>query len=533
MKDRFQHFRDEMGGYHDTRRAVLLGRFVEDPGVVHHESSHGRIFINTLDGQLLSILNLILRSGDLDGGLQAKVESLVDRIVETSLFAHEACATYLGVKTLPASETEAEVEGLGPEYRRYYEWLASSIDPYWKGTYVQHLIGWNVAVLTFSSYLVDEVLASPIGAAIELTESLRGNDRLAVVLTGFEQAFRAGEFDDFASIARTVAAEHGHGEWDLESDECWEKFPEIGTEIEIAVSRRTREWARSALELPFFPDDRIQSTMTELMEKVKPFGILPADPDIFGSTHSSELGLVTETWSLAGSIVENLRPIVAPLIPISILRFVEGAPSVAVVSDHPAAGTGLWTIVRGDGNKASRREPVLARFPREDVMRWLGRERSPEPEVRTVTIALEERNPQPMSQFWNELGDDEARVRDLANGRVCWYLLGNYVEWLRLLGMTGSLHLFRLYPEGWQDHFRQGLEPSLLAGTALKCLRASQVNNLFLRVFSATAAAYLESLEGRMMDQGKIHSFPSEELGSVTRTASLAKQLVEKVWPYY
>ena len=190
-------------GWHDGQKMTVSITDSDDLVVAFHEKLHEEVFLGTPDGQVLSNL-LWLEEAYLGGrpGIPVAVRASVDTLMGAVPHAHEVVATYLAIKLMPVDQQARQVDQLLKAYSTWYARLSSVVDATFRSSYLQYVVGWNVAVVTFSSPLLGRMAATDLNVPIRLQPQESPAWRLARVL----DALRAGDHADLLARLNDAAA---------------------------------------------------------------------------------------------------------------------------------------------------------------------------------------------------------------------------------------------------------------------------------------------------------------------------------------
>ncbi|WP_310831350.1 hypothetical protein [Paenibacillus pedocola] len=131
---------------------------VSDIAICRHELIHSEFFIHTVYGSYQSLISkLIKQHSDDNPDYRNQLLILNYELYKQSVYAHEVVATYCSIKQLDVELIENYLCTLSTEYMNYYNTLSKLIDPYFKSTYMQYLVGHRLVSLCFDSYIRNDI----------------------------------------------------------------------------------------------------------------------------------------------------------------------------------------------------------------------------------------------------------------------------------------------------------------------------------------------------------------------------------------
>ncbi len=248
-----------------------------DPLVVRHAEVHRRVFEETSDGAVLSVL-LRMYDGDVRrvGLTPAVHHELVRDQLATGRVAQEATAIYLAIKRHPPDEQPLLLSLLDSSFERYYEVLAEVLDEVCGASRLQRLVAWSAARLAFGSRfglrLVAELAdTSPEqgadqGLALTPEPSEQPDARLQRLL---EVVSATDALDELLGQRHPHAcARVGLPAWDLHDEHAWQRLeghpPEVVELVEQELGQALRKWWVEAADLPVLTADEQRALRQDL-----------------------------------------------------------------------------------------------------------------------------------------------------------------------------------------------------------------------------------------------------------------------------
>lgn len=210
-----------IAGYHDGVGARVIDTAAPSPLVSLHEAMHGRIFRETPDGQVHASYCLAAERRALPDAVLAAVRTSSQICFEVSRLPHESFATYLSIKSLPASEESTYLRQLTPEYLQYFRPLSDRIDEFFPSSYLQFLIAWNLAVLVFSSPLLERFQTLDVSIPVDLSPDENPAHRLTLLLREFERSAMSQLSGGLERVARDTCKQRGVRYWNIFSEDAW------------------------------------------------------------------------------------------------------------------------------------------------------------------------------------------------------------------------------------------------------------------------------------------------------------------------
>lgn len=209
----------EVLGYYDGRGVVIERSSTTSREVAVHEAVHEQIFHKTVDGMLHQ---LVIRQLDEGGEVSADARSRF--LIEDTLLAHEAAATFLGIQSLDSVDERAEAfASLPADYVGYYKVMGDVIGPLTQGTFLAYTLGWALAYWAFQSERILAVYEQGWPAFETIMEKVQSPT--ARMLLGVELLRERGREWLEAGLTAAAAAysEDGTMPWDVHDDEQWRR----------------------------------------------------------------------------------------------------------------------------------------------------------------------------------------------------------------------------------------------------------------------------------------------------------------------
>jgi len=556
---RFRPFQLELqtyaAGSHDGTKAMISLSFSTDGMVVTHEAIHERIFATTPDGHLLAVLaRLVLQREDFDPAPPPTLDDLNMMLFDASRFAHEAVATYLGVKYLsPVNEPRA-VASLPSDYQCYYRALSDVIDPVFRSSYLQALIGWNVAVVTFSSPLLARFVAADLGTPLQLHDNEHPEKRIRTLI----DLLRHHDLTALERQVQMTAAETcralGVEPWDVQSEGAWEAHRAIGDSVEVEISSVARAWLQQESGLPVLTDDAQHEAFDRLAALVGRYGLSMQGAEALDvlDTQYPRADLVEAYW-LAASVTDNAQganglPRVDDhfLVSRGDVLF-QTLHSFGIISAHPPQHLSECNLLAWPTAPEPGEPPrVVGRFSMAATLEWLGRRRDYEqqnflmPTVYAITIAVRDFKDLDamMPKFFDKttFGDGTGTKFGSAASVTCWYWAANWFDIVHFMAMRHPVQLATIYPESsdaWAVQRNTSRSFDQFPELCIKVLKVPGLLGFVIRAFNFHAIASLNAYEASLRRKGVVHELDDDMLRYATGVVSFAVASIRKLWPTF
>jgi hypothetical protein len=537
-------------GSHDGRSVTVDFQSAWNMVVMHHEGIHERIFVSSADGRVLSDL-LHLRSLAREKGVEipAAVPRLAETLLNESRLAHEAAATYLGIKQYSPGVGDSVYAKLPDTYQAYYRAMAAPVERLFFGTFLQYALAVDVWAVAFSSPYLARIAESeldepPMPQPEELPNARfrRITDLLA---SGTGRGLRQLVFDAAAVACRS----DGRDPWDFEDDEAWKAnigvqtasgCTDINTIVENAISRATREWIRDHASLPILEVGEPYARALRLWaERLSPWFRLefPARDD---RRPGREHIRIEAHWQ-GNSKFRNARVIDVDWLDEA--RFLsddlfEEIVSFQVLSRQAPHNRDEWIFIAWrPGDDGPQSTPAWMGLVSAEVLkRWLGRwtlrdrDRKPIPYARAITIAVRDRKEfnelfKPMLNLLSwDIGDGKYTGPGL--GALGWYWTGNWVEHLNWLcdGLVVSYQMILIHSS--ENPSREEAE----AAPVLMLLDTPGAPGAILRVLNAKAFLWIGEIMRPLEEGGRLVRWAGEEAAIYAASARNAFEGLSLLW---
>jgi hypothetical protein len=230
-------------GWHDGFNMHISASSLTDPLVVFHERVHARIFQETADGFLHGVF-LRLSKESTSGRAAKKFRHLSKVMFKRSRFAHEAAATYLGIKSLSTEEQRIlAIQALPDEYKQYYRYLADFLDGQAHSTYFQYVLGNAITQAAFSSTAIKVFVDSNFELEGLGTQMYRPTARMRFIMAAIDGKQELWIQDVLRDVTKK-ASQLNLPLWNLDSENEWINIGERShvSRVEALLGITSYEW---------------------------------------------------------------------------------------------------------------------------------------------------------------------------------------------------------------------------------------------------------------------------------------------------
>jgi hypothetical protein len=532
-------------GWHDGERVTINLADSDDPVIAQHEAIHERIFTTMPDGQILrSLLMLVAQKEQLSIEIPPNVETNIDTLMAESRFAQEVCATYLGIKFSSVLPISNELKKLNKTYRKYYDTLADAIDPYFRSTYMQSIVGIGIMWYAFSSLFFARFSESGWDVDFTLTRYESPDERLRILISTLRKNNCAELFDFIHSRIKNYCDETAHAMWDLDSEEDWEKNRGFASLVENIATDATSKWLQEKSALPLIDKDAWHKAIEKLSERLRPYGIETVSKSASDAPlQSNETRRWLEAGVQANSLMEN--PKAQQLVKDDDFLlgkdfFMRSFKAFSIISDMSIKQTDGWTILTWD--KPEDTYPTNgAGVSTQTMLLWLQKYRDFEragivlPEPLAITIGVNELQEFPwlIKQIF-----DGMIIQDMAGrlyNSICWYWRANWLELLENYVNYGSLQtkVMTLIPSSDAELDGQLAAEHTKAtrgGMWIKVMRFADTPGFVIRAYNYRAAAFIKLREDEYIKAGKLIEFDEQERKQASRLIGHAFLTIRSLW---
>jgi hypothetical protein len=544
-------------GYATETRAVVAGfhsilgisldalAAAQNRNVTLHETMHDRILTRTPDG--LAHLRLKELSVDSLASSDAQIwaQAWCREIELHAAVAHESVATYCSIKIDAPGAQAAAIDALSAPYRVWYDGLAERIDAVFASSYVQYLIGWFLAELSFSTSFSSRLPDVPLTAPIGLLDSERPDRRFAAVLERLTPGALQSLLAELTSTA-TI---------NIQSEAAWDSLPLVDRKIlESKVSAAIRAWG-SGQDLGIdtvvvFGD---WGDITEkLIEKIEALeGSANTTSSRAPSHEEAEAGRITAARLLNRAIGRPSSP--PPVTRDQLNALAADGPQTLLLASATFEGDcegRQWIVAVEQRGGPSRGVLAGTSASTQDLWYLLEARRNALHQGLTA---------RPISNFLvgvstprafaDHLERILAHMTDRTRGiplegygwdRLMWYASGNFIEFLRNLASFADFAAILAVPLSFTPQGRIGVGRAPDGGREFDFVLhlihavASGVELRLLRILNPLASGYAMEVEDRIVAQGRGIRRRLEEFDENTqmRLAQIVGQ-VTTLWPEF
>ncbi|MCL2645792.1 MAG: hypothetical protein FWD61_02170 [Phycisphaerales bacterium] len=523
-----------------------------DPAVQHHESVHERICTQTPDGLSLGVLLMLAQAGESGITTPKHLATSADKLIQRSRFAQEVGATYLCVKVMQSDSHDSVLARLDTEYSNYFNVMKRVLDHRVKSSYLQYLVGWNIASTAFRSPLLERLVATGFQTPITLAENESPDFRLKSLLETCDR-LSASEWSDLMGRLQATAdmfcAERGWRTWNLQDEDAWvEAGKVVDTEqVEIALSVKNL-WGtfEKLADFPIFPAEADEPLYLQLQALLRNFEI------DFVLYHQPRLGDApdqlrkAEAWGAGNAKIMNPFAWQVPSRNDHVLQddSLRDSPLAAMTlvgcPDFKKKGRTWIFEALSVGKDDAEKQTIIGSTSEEHVVRWLRHRRSHVEEghpVVPLTLLVAIHDASDYTRTTNEIINATfVRKPDaslfLPDGdQVLWYVDGNLVDWLE--EVTGAARKAETVATTVSYVARFSMSNfGPFDDTIIKIYKLAGIPGYTCRLVTSVAQAHLSWYEKYQEQQGTLtldlSNTPREFVSSV---ANSLLPLLYKWWP--
>src|SRR5918992_451967 len=553
-------------GSHDTESVTVIREYASNLMVIHHENIHGGMFFSTPDGQLLAVMMQLKRSFEEGNQAPSEVHTTLQNLIASSLKAHEATATYLGIKLLSSVEQAEALRTLDSDYCGYYQQFGEVVDPWSPASFMQYLLARKIAYVLFSSPMLAQFVKLGLSHVTSYQLGESPNDRLELL----RKVIRHNGLELRKAIdtwANDACLQLGLPMWDLDSEEAWMANEPHREQLEESLSSKICKWLEDKSGLPVLTGDEHAQALTTLASQVKPYLLHLSIFQMMGDNQCQRLtgddlfqlaflqDLVpfkgAQAWWESSSLIANPNRKRLSRYPDDLL-LAQGGPfsfslhSFLLLSEPPPDNLLEWTILAWSSPPAPGKNPNIGgRFSREAVLSWLRGRRDYEvqhaPVAKQLVVVLAVQN----WQDWIELHssflaatsfqDDQGNVYREGAKASCWYWCGHWMDvLLRLKDFKQSkAEIWTLAQPSIDRVIIQGVDvqtSAWLPDFVIKVLSIPGVPGYMIRALNFDAHASVRRVEKRLLQAGALAELRPEKREEVAEVVSYAITAISLLW---
>lgn len=503
--------------------------------VLYHETLHERILTRTPDGVTHLRLKHLSANPDVALNIHDWAEEWCNEIEQHAALAHETIATYCAIKQDDTDDHQTAIKSLSAKYQEWYRSLADPIDAVFQSSYLQYLVGWQIAELCFTSPFPTRLAASDSQTEVGLHDQERPNWRLRCILERLTQPLLSKLLADLEETTTMP----------IQSEEAWKKLPPAAQqELDRYLSQVIRRWAAGQdfgidTSLTFGDWHRAAVKVVERVDRVE--GVETSEPD-------PDLEVIRLTEAHLGNRQMARPAYVEPLSAPQFERLIQNGSEFLLISS--ATFSGSFDNRQWIAALESRHDLGGAGVSTSDLERLLTERRARihrGQETRAIsTILVGVQRPSDfadhLKHFVQLFGDPDGQAPGETDSwnTLLFYLSGSYVEHLRAL--EGALDHMAFVALPLSFNATGGLGVGIAPGAKQRydlvlhlvhCLVGGRETRM-CRILNPLASGYAMRLEDDIARRSKATRVPPDQLdadfyGGAARLVGL----VTALWPVY
>lgn len=538
-----------IAGYYDGTRSRIHDSALASPIVSIHESIHQRIFKETPDGQIHSLFVIYLENKSLKEEDRKVITKSLEIFIESSRLPHEAFATYLSIKNMPPDIESDLLLQHSKEYQSYYKIISDVIDKHYKCSYLQYLIVWNLAILIFSSPLLERLESIDIRIPVNLSEDENSTIRFNLLMNKLKLVDYNALTEKLILSAKKSCDLYKFKYWDILSETEWEKalydknIDSVLIENDLSIT--IQDWLISISPFAYLIDNRLIGAYEKFKKTLsEKFHI---ETELLSRDYSERTirNDFKDASDSAKSRIINSTPLYNPqkvaIDDIDAVLNEVSSFSIYSLSPH-LQSSDLNFHFRSNKKDAS----IILRVEKDTAIsflkKWMKKKQLKEqcPLLDSIILATENH-----VDFIRDLAADNyflVNNKELSS-KLCWYWWGDITDVYSLslidgaimyIGEIHSTKINDIKKENANEYIKKILgEYNEIVIRLIEYKIGSESVGLLVRAYPFRVSSVLSRYEDKLINQNKVIRMPEEMIINYTPMASEALHAAQLLWPEY
>jgi hypothetical protein len=217
-----------VAGFHDFEVPFVVASRAGTALVAQHESIHDELLTNSAFGTLQRIFKKLCDKTAAGSPLAQATTATFEDLLQGSTLVHECTATYLAIKSLPATETDRVLKAHPKQYQEFHRQYSKVLEPALSATFVQYLAAKAIAFAAMSPSTIMEFTKWTPNNRLLLPDTERPDYRFSQVSTIVSSAIA-----DLHQRLETVGNFHREipSDFNCELERAWEELPPESLDI--------------------------------------------------------------------------------------------------------------------------------------------------------------------------------------------------------------------------------------------------------------------------------------------------------------